>query len=101
MSETELHSGREFEEFREGVLPHTHTVEETRADVLSPPRHWTTQIYEDEYKPLPQYIKFLIRYGILLRVLSIALNHGSRHVRSSLCQWGWQKFCEIEKTYPE
>lgn len=99
MSETELRIEKKFEKFREGALPHK--PEETKTDVLAPPRHWTTQIYEDEYKPLPTWLKSSIKYGIIVVAILIALNHGSRHARSSLCQWGWQKFCEVEQTLPE
>ncbi len=99
MSEARPRMEQEFEKFRDEGLPHT--PKETQTDVLAPPRHWTTQIYEDEYKPLPKYIKVSIKYGILFLAFFIALNHGSRHARNSMCQWGWQKFCEVEQTFPE
>ena len=99
MSEIKPSTPEGFERFRAALSDSP--PKEAKADTLTPPQHWTTQIYEDEYKPLPRWIKSAIRYGILLLAFFIAVNHGSRHVRSSLCQWGWQNFCEMEQVRSE
>jgi len=94
MSEKESRIAEGVEEFREEASPRP--PKETKTDSWGPSRHWTTQqIYEDEYKPLPRYIKVGIKYGILFLAIFIALNHGSKHVRSTICQWGLQRHCEI------
>ncbi|MXW15143.1 MAG: hypothetical protein F4065_07540 [Rhodothermaceae bacterium] len=95
MSEKSPQTPNKVEEFRKEALPEA--PKETGTDELAPPRPWPTAVYEDEYKPLPKYIKALIKYGILLLAFFIALNHGSRHARNTLCQWSFHKFCEAEQ----
>lgn len=58
---------------------------------LDPPRSWRTQFYEDEYKPLFRPVKIVIKYGAIILALCIALDYGSRHLRNTFCQWGWDR----------
>ena len=101
MSETESTPPEKFEEFRKKALPDSPV--NSRADALAPPQHWIEQLYENEYKPLPEWVKGTIKYVILILALSIAMDHATRHTRSSLCQWGWgdEHFCEDGQTPPK
>ncbi len=66
---------------------------EKESDHLQPPSgSWATRIYENEYKPFPKWIKYLIRYGIVVIAFLIGLNHGSAQVQQFLCQW-FDRFC--------
>ena len=87
---------REFEKLREEFR----SQKESKTDPLAPPRSWNTQLYEDEYKPLPKVVKFVIKSVIIAVALSVAVDYGTRHTRSFLCQWGWgsTKFCENIKS---
>ncbi len=40
---------------------------EKESDHLQPPSgNWAARIYENEYKPFPKWIKYLIRYGVVV-----------------------------------
>lgn len=87
---------REFEELRDKFR----SQKESNPDPFAPPKPWNTQLYEDEYKPLPKVVKFAIKSIIIAVALSIAIDYGTRHTRSFLCQWGWgsTKFCETTQS---
>ena len=83
----------EFERSRQESLSQP---DEEQPSTLDPPKPWPTQFYEDEYRPLPKFVKTVIKYLIIVLGILIILDYGSRHARSSLCQWGWSsnKFCQ-------
>lgn len=70
--------------------------EEKEGSTLDSHISWPERIYEDEYRPLPKFVKTVIKYLIIVLGILIILDYGSRHARSSLCQWGWSsnKFCQ-------
>ena len=60
----------------------------------TPPTSWQISLYLNEYGAFPGWIKWGIRYLILVVFVSIALNYGTSQMRNALCQWGIEGHCQ-------
>jgi len=94
-------SEQNYDKFRSGDIDFQGNLDETKTSNWGPSSDWTTQIYEQEYKPLNKIVKIVIKYGIIFLVILFALDQGTQYVRNTLCQWGLDKFCEIEYNSPD
>ena len=85
MSKSNPQRGRrsEYSKIRRKALSQT---EEGNGESLVLPKSEFSYFYQELYLPQPKWIRFGIKLAIVIMIVLIAVDYGTRHARSITCQ---------------